>query len=145
MNFPNKSFHAILVSCLHITFYKLATFSELITEVLNVDAEIVSSSYYKSSVTWTVVCLTAAKFKPLIFPASGFALSNGAIICIFMILYDFCLLPAQFCYIIVYIQPMCTLENFQWRGELCFAGAAILRGECQLQIPRRGKHKSLLI
>jgi hypothetical protein len=38
---------------------------------------IISSSCYNSSlVTWTVVCLTAAKSKPLIFPVSGFALSN---------------------------------------------------------------------
>jgi hypothetical protein len=28
--------------------------------------------------TSTVVCLTAAKFKPLVFPVSGFALSNVA-------------------------------------------------------------------
>jgi hypothetical protein len=36
--------------------------------------------------------LTAAKFKPLEFPMSGFALSNIANICILMILNDFCLL-----------------------------------------------------
>jgi hypothetical protein len=34
---------------------------------------------------------------------SGFALSNVENICIFMILYDFCLLPAKFCNVIVYI------------------------------------------
>jgi hypothetical protein len=34
--------------------------------------------------------LTAAKFKPLIFPVLGFVLSNVANICI---LYNFCLLP----------------------------------------------------
>jgi uncharacterized membrane protein len=33
--------------------------------------------------------MTAAKFKPLIFSVSGFALSNVANICIFMILDDF--------------------------------------------------------
>jgi hypothetical protein len=55
---------------------------------------IISSSCYNSILfTWTVVCLTAAKFKPLIFPVSLFALSNVANICIFMIFYDFCLLP----------------------------------------------------
>ena len=43
---------------------------------------------------WTVVCLTVAKFKPLIFPVLGFALSNIVNIFIVMILYDFCLLPA---------------------------------------------------
>jgi hypothetical protein len=35
---------------------------------------------------------------------SAFALSFAANIVIVMILYDFCLLPAQFCYIIVYTQ-----------------------------------------
>jgi hypothetical protein len=42
--------------------------------------------------TWTVVLLTAAKFKPLIFSVLGFALSYIADIYIFMSLYD--LLPA---------------------------------------------------
>jgi hypothetical protein len=37
--------------------------------------------------------MTAAKFKPLIFPVVGFALSNVANIFIAMILNDFCLLP----------------------------------------------------
>jgi hypothetical protein len=37
--------------------------------------------------------LTAAEFKPLLFSVPGFALSNIANICIFMILNDFCLLP----------------------------------------------------
>jgi hypothetical protein len=56
---------------------------------------IISRSCYNSSlVTWTVVCLTAPKFKPLIFPVSGFVFSNVANVCIFMILDDFCLLPA---------------------------------------------------
>jgi hypothetical protein len=49
------------------------------------------SGYNGSLVAWTVVCLTAAKFKPHIFPVLGFALSNVANILIFMILYDFCL------------------------------------------------------
>jgi hypothetical protein len=26
--------------------------------------------------------------------------------------------------------PVCTLENFQWCGEPCFAGAAIVRNRC---------------
>jgi hypothetical protein len=54
---------------------------------------IISSPWYNSSlVTWTVVCLTAAKFKPLIFPEPLFASSNVANMCIFMILNDFCLM-----------------------------------------------------
>jgi hypothetical protein len=59
--------------------------------------------YNGSLVTWTVISLTAAKFKPLIFPISGFALCYIANIYILMILYDICLLPAQVSYIIVYI------------------------------------------
>jgi hypothetical protein len=56
-------------------------------------------------VTWTVVSLTAAKFKPLIFSASGFALSYTGNMSLLMILYDF-LLPAQFCYRILYIRKI---------------------------------------
>jgi hypothetical protein len=51
---------------------------------------------WRQLVTWTVVGLTAAKFKPLILFVLGFALSYIANIWINMILYDFCLLPAQF-------------------------------------------------
>jgi hypothetical protein len=106
-----------------------------------------------SLVTW-FVSLTTAKFKPLIFSGSGFALSYAANMVILMILYDLCLLSAQFFYITEYIWKVwkpyanggqvCTLENFKWCGESCFEGAAILRGESLLQIPMRGKHKSLV-
>jgi hypothetical protein len=52
-------------------------------------APVTSSLHYNDSLdTWTVICLTAAKFKPLIFSVSGFALSNVANIFIFMILDD---------------------------------------------------------
>jgi hypothetical protein len=53
----------------------------------------------------TALSLTATKFKPHAISTcmSGFALSYAANMFILMILYDFCLLPAQFCYIIVYI------------------------------------------
>jgi hypothetical protein len=37
---------------------------------------------------------------------SGFALSYTANMFILMILYDVCLLPAQFCYMIVYIRKV---------------------------------------
>jgi hypothetical protein len=53
----------------------------IFTRPLSVQAQysklcpITSSFRYNGSlVTWTVVCLTAAKFKPLVFPVSGFAL-----------------------------------------------------------------------
>jgi hypothetical protein len=49
--------------------------------------------------------LTGAKFKPHIFVCvSGFALSYVANICVLMILYEFCVLPATFCYIIIKMQ-----------------------------------------
>jgi hypothetical protein len=47
--------------------------------------------------------VTAAKFKPLIFSVSDFALSYNTNMFFLMNLYDFCLLLAQFCYIIVHI------------------------------------------
>jgi hypothetical protein len=62
--------------------------------------------YNGSLVSWTVVSLTTAKFKPLIIYISSFALSYTTNILILIILYDFCLLPAQFCYIIVYIRKV---------------------------------------
>jgi hypothetical protein len=51
-----------------------------------------------------VVSLTTAKFKSLIFSMVGFTLSYSANMFILIVLYDFCFLPAQFCYIIVYIR-----------------------------------------
>jgi hypothetical protein len=51
--------------------------------------------YNGSLVTWMVLRLTAAKFKPFIFSMSGFTLSYTANMLLFMILYDFCFLPTQ--------------------------------------------------
>jgi hypothetical protein len=47
--------------------------------------------------------MTTARFKPLVFSVSGFALSYIANMFILMILYDFCVSPAKFCYVIAYI------------------------------------------
>jgi hypothetical protein len=59
--------------------------------------------YYNGSlVTWPVVSLTTAKFKPHILSVSGFPFSYTTNMFILMILYDFCLLPAHFYYIILY-------------------------------------------
>jgi hypothetical protein len=54
--------------------------------------------------TWTVVSLTKAKFKPLMFSIPGFAFTYTANMFILMILYDFRLSLEQSCYIIVYIR-----------------------------------------
>jgi hypothetical protein len=61
---------------------------------------------------------------------------------ILMVLYDFWLLLAQFCYIRkiesrVQINrgPVYTLENLQWFRQPCFAGAAILGSRRLPQIP----------
>jgi hypothetical protein len=74
--------------------------------------------YNGSLVTWTVAILTTAKFKPLIFSVSGFALSYTADMFILMILYDLCLLPAQFCYIIVYIRKV---KSYVQIADRCLA------------------------
>jgi hypothetical protein len=62
--------------------------------------------YNGNLVTWTGVSLTTSKFKSNIFSLSGFTLFYNRNTFILMILYDFCLLPAQFCYIIVYIRKV---------------------------------------
>jgi hypothetical protein len=65
--------------------------------------------YNDSLATWTAVNLTTAKFKPFIFFMPASALSYIANMFILIILYDFCLLPEQFCYMTVYI----------WKVESC--------------------------
>jgi hypothetical protein len=65
-------------------------------------------------VTGTVVSLTTAKFKPLIFPMSGFT----ANMFILMILYDFCFLHTEGWKLCANRGPVCTLENFQWRAAI---------------------------
>jgi hypothetical protein len=73
-------------------------------------ALVTSNLHYNDSLdTWTVIHMTAAKFKPLIFSVSGFALSNEANI--FMILDDFCLLPAWFCYVFINVRHMKNLMH----------------------------------
>jgi hypothetical protein len=75
------------------------------------DYALVTSSlhYHNSLDTWTVVHMTATKFKPPIFSVSGFALSSVANI--FMILDDFCLLPAWFCYVIINVRNLESLMH----------------------------------
>jgi hypothetical protein len=59
--------------------------------------------YNGSLLTWMVIRLTTAKFKPLIFSVSSFVLSYAENMFILMILFDLCLLPAQFWFMIIYI------------------------------------------
>jgi hypothetical protein len=103
-----------------------------------------------SLVSWTVVSLIAAKFKPFIFYISGVVLFYAANKFIPVILYDFCLLPTHFCYIIVYMRKVET--RVQTRAGVHFGIFPMVRrtffarviGVCSPKIPKRGKHKSLL-
>jgi hypothetical protein len=54
----------------------------------------------------TVVSLTTAKIKTLLFSIRGFALSYTAKMFILIILYDFSLSPAHIYYIIVYTRKV---------------------------------------
>jgi hypothetical protein len=90
---------------LHYLWYSSRLYIQYIQGIVHsrlgtADYALVTSNLHNndSLVTWTVIHMTAAKFKPLIFYVSGFALSNVANGFIFMILDDFCLLPAWFCY-----------------------------------------------
>jgi len=51
-----------------------------------------------------ILCLTATEFHPFKFSVLGFALAYGWNIYIIMTEYDFCLLPAYFCYVIAYVR-----------------------------------------
>jgi hypothetical protein len=75
--------------------------------------------YNGSIVTWTVVSLTTAKFKPLTFSTSDFALSYTAKMFVLMILYYLCLFSVQFCYIIVYIRNVENRMQIADRCTLC--------------------------
>jgi hypothetical protein len=66
--------------------------------------------------TWTVIYMTAVKFEPLIFSVWSLALSNVTNIFIFMILDDFCLLPAKFCYVIINAR---NLESHMHIADRC--------------------------
>jgi hypothetical protein len=81
------------------------------------DHALVTSNLHNNDnlITWTVIHMTAAKFKPLIFSVSCFALSNVANIFIFMILDNFCLLPAIFCYVIINVRYI-----FRRRNKSCY-------------------------
>jgi hypothetical protein len=87
--------------------------------------------------------LDRRQFRSLIVSMSRFALSYAANMYIFIILYDFCLLPAQFYYtnINIYIRKV---ESRVRIADRC-ASWKISNGSCLQQIPRCDKHKSLLI
>jgi hypothetical protein len=108
-------------------------------------------------VTWTVISLTAAKFKPHML----YVWLRLVLCCEHAHPHEFVWLLLVCClhnFAIVYnrihmqgwkpcanYEPVCTLGNIQWCEEPCSAGAAILRSMCLPLIPRRGKRKSLLI
>jgi hypothetical protein len=74
--------------------------------------------------------LTTTKFKPLVFSMSGFALSHTANTFILMPLYNFCFLPAQFCYIVTNgrLQAVCNPLSWPAHEERYLEGGAVGRG-----------------
>jgi hypothetical protein len=73
---------------------------------------------------------------------------------ILMILYDLCLLPAHFCFIIVHMRKVesrvqiadrCAPWKISSGAESLVFQALQFKSECPTLIPRRGKHKPLLI
>jgi hypothetical protein len=103
----------ICIRYLHHLWYSSRMYIQYIQGIVQsrlgtADYALVTSNLHNndSLVTWTVIHMTAAKFKPLIYSVSGFALSNAANSFIFMILDDFCLLPAWFSIEIAVIAPV---------------------------------------
>jgi hypothetical protein len=82
-----------------ITLYETSTVRirtgyEIRVQEIFVLLVIMTSNYRSSLDTWTVVQMTDAKFKSLIFSVWGFAFSNIAYIFILIIMNDFCLSSA---------------------------------------------------
>jgi hypothetical protein len=63
-----------------------------------------SNGTHSSLDTWKIVCVTATKFEPFVFPMLGLVFSSVWNIYTIVSLYDFCLLPTYFCYVIVNVQ-----------------------------------------
>jgi hypothetical protein len=111
--------------------------------------------YNGTLVTWTVVSLVTAMFKPLIFSMAVLALSYAANMFIYHV-FVWLLIVAVTILFYNRIQregwkpcanrgPVRILERFQWCREPGSVGSAILRGRCLALIPMRDKRKSLLI
>jgi hypothetical protein len=100
-----------------------------------------SRLYYLSYATWKLshlngLSLTTTKFKPLISSMSGFALSYTANMFIPMVLYDFCLLPAQFSYIIVHIwkvQTACKSRTGVYLGKYPVVQSTLFCRRCNFK------------
>jgi hypothetical protein len=82
-----------------------------------------SSGYNGSSVTWTVVCLTAAKLKPLyglricpILQTWAFSWFWISACCLRNLPYNRTRTDCEKAY--AYHEPTCSLENCQWCGRL---------------------------
>jgi hypothetical protein len=110
--------------------------------------------YNGSLVTWTVVSLTTAKFKPLYFLrlVSPFPMQRtywfSWFVWILFVAWTILLynhIHKEGWKLCANRGAVCTLENFQWCVEPYFVGAAILRLGCLTLIPRRDKRKPLLI
>jgi hypothetical protein len=100
-----------------------------------------------------IICLTTiTQFEPFVFPMLGFIFAYVSDIYIIMSLYDFCLLPTYFCYVIINVRNLetsdekcglvCALVGYQWCKGLHFTGATILTDGYLLQTPKWDRHKS---
>jgi hypothetical protein len=106
--------------------------------------------YNGSLFIWTVVSLTAAKFSLLYF----LSLASPCPMLLIWSFWWFCVAYTILLCNRIHMEGwepyanrgrVCTFENFQWCGEPCLVGAAILIRGCLPQIHRRGRHRLLLI
>jgi hypothetical protein len=105
--------------------------------------------YNGSSVTRTVVGLTATKFKPPMFSMLSFALSFYSNIWIMINLYEFCLMSAVSLWLshkhsafwkpLAYRGPVCASENCQCCREPYFAGTVFSKDGCLPQNSQAGQ------
>jgi hypothetical protein len=97
--------------------------------------------------------MTAAKFRHFTFSVLGYAQSNVVETLVFMILNDFCLLPAKFCYVIVKVRNLVgqmhianrCVSGYSWCADTYLADTPIPIDGFLRQIPRRDKLKPLQV
>jgi hypothetical protein len=83
--------------------------------------------YNGSLAARTVLSMATAKIKPLIFSVSVFAFAYSANIFLLIILYELCLLPAQFCYTRINVlswEAESLVQIADWRAPWKFSNRA---------------------
>jgi hypothetical protein len=136
--FSNTYAYNLYIICYITSIFTIYTAYKGPLSVQNLQSSwyLILHSLYYNLVTWTVISLTAAKLKPVIF--SAFYGFHFLPCCEYLHFHDFeWLLLAAFIILLhnhthtggwkpyANRELVCALENYRWCRKLCFAGAAM--------------------